>query len=610
MLCARMPAGSNRSLNDPLREWLEVELQTPLLTIDGKMDQLLLQIDRCLSSIELFRGMDGNSHNIKPTTPMGQRRLSKGMSCASLASASASVESLHSPKTNSHKVGLFRQATRLMKAIETNPELEKQVLCRASTLNSLMASVESGQKSDKDVSIARGQEVRPIRQTNHVKGSKSPVTLRAWDQELRKPEQGRNFGHHIHEEITPLLPKQEWIEEPKNEDAKSEGGNSEASADSIIRFGAELLTKQQQGAKSKNSVYIERVTNFLDGHDQGKAALVYDAMVPLFISISVVVNLVQSDPSLAMNMALGAVIETTIDVLFLIEILVRFLFAPNKRVFFTNYYNIIDLIALSPLAIRVAIFSGHGGSLAEGEFLRDFLVCFLPVIRLLKLLRRFRQFHLLLTAFKQAFEALPVLIYTMIAMTTVFASFFFLVEPRDNISTWQKAAWFTIVTLTTVGYGDSTPSSTAGLIGATFLMVMGVLYMAMPIGIIGHSFTRVWNDRDRILLIQLARDRMIAWGYGAADIPKIFALFDDDGSGSIELDEFRQMANELQLGLNDAKLEQLFKYLEDGSSGCIEEKELVRQLFPHEYDDVYRQPEGGGLKRSKSRRLSQGHIAG
>ena len=40
--------------------------------------------------------------------------------------------------------------------------------------------------------------------------------------------------------------------------------------------------------------------------------------------------------------------------------------------------------------------------------------------------------------------------------------------------TWVDAVYFTVITLTTVGYGDIAPSSTAGKIFTTFYVLIGV----------------------------------------------------------------------------------------------------------------------------------------
>merc|ERR1712232_363089 len=82
------------------------------------------------------------------------------------------------------------------------------------------------------------------------------------------------------------------------------------------------------------------------------------------------------------------------------------------------------------------------------------LLCVVPVVRLLKMLRGFHQIHLLAKAFRQAFEALPVLLFTLVVITLVFSSLIYLVEPRSNIDSLPRAVWLSIVTMTTVGYGD------------------------------------------------------------------------------------------------------------------------------------------------------------
>ena len=47
-------------------------------------------------------------------------------------------------------------------------------------------------------------------------------------------------------------------------------------------------------------------------------------------------------------------------------------------------------------------------------------------------------------------------------------------SPEANITTGGDALWYAIVTITTVGYGDFYPVTTAGRITAVFIMFMGV----------------------------------------------------------------------------------------------------------------------------------------
>jgi voltage-gated potassium channel len=67
----------------------------------------------------------------------------------------------------------------------------------------------------------------------------------------------------------------------------------------------------------------------------------------------------------------------------------------------------------------------------------------------------------------------------------------YLVEYHHNesFSSIPKVYW-SIVTLTTVGYGDITPVSTLGKILASFIMILGYSIIAAPTGIIGKYYSR------------------------------------------------------------------------------------------------------------------------
>jgi len=211
-----------------------------------------------------------------------------------------------------------------------------------------------------------------------------------------------------------------------------------------------------------------------------------------------------------------------------------------------------------------------------------------PLVRLLKLVRRFEKFHLLLRAFELVAEALPVLLFILSAMALAFAMLIYLVEERDNIPSVATAAWFTIVTMTTVGYGDITPQTSGGSVITGALVVVTVLYMAIPLGIVGDAFTQTWNERDRILLMQRTRERLTQWGYTAHDIPELFRLSDVNEDGELDITEFRELLRCMRIGFTDDRIFQLFNSFDQDRSGKVDDREFIRALFPNAYHEIFR----------------------
>merc|ERR1712232_281393 len=107
--------------------------------------------------------------------------------------------------------------------------------------------------------------------------------------------------------------------------------------------------------------------------------------------------------------------------------------------------------------------------------------------------------------------------------------------------------------------------------------------MAMPLGIIGHTFTEIWKDRDRVLLRRRLLDRLRQTGYGADDVHAVFDIFDRDRNGSVDFREFRRMLHAMNLGLRDERALQLFNMFDIDSCGFVTAQEFLKTLFPKKF---------------------------
>jgi voltage-gated potassium channel len=72
------------------------------------------------------------------------------------------------------------------------------------------------------------------------------------------------------------------------------------------------------------------------------------------------------------------------------------------------------------------------------------------------------------------------------------------VQP-DRLGTIPDALWWAIVTVGTIGYGDVVPVTVLGKLIATGTIFIGVIMMALPVGIIATAFAEQIHRRDFIV---------------------------------------------------------------------------------------------------------------
>lgn len=271
--------------------------------------------------------------------------------------------------------------------------------------------------------------------------------------------------------------------------------------------------------------------------------------------------------------------QIVIESFFVIEFIVRLCCNPHGCAYIASFFNMIDFVSILPLAFRFAI-SSDLSWFPESE---DTMLALVPMLRLLKLLRRFEKLQLLEHAFEMSFEALPALLYILMLLALIFSELIYFVEPRDNIPDLPTAIWFTIVTMTTVGYGEYTPSSVAGHIVASALIIISALYMAMPIGIVGNAFSEVWSDRDRLLAVERFRSAFAQGGLTLQALKDIFAIFDEDSNGHLDIKEFELMLNTMQMNISDERVNTLYHALDRQGEGHITLEALIAGLGPRAF---------------------------
>ena len=67
----------------------------------------------------------------------------------------------------------------------------------------------------------------------------------------------------------------------------------------------------------------------------------------------------------------------------------------------------------------------------------------------------------------------------------------------DKFGSIPRAMWWSVITLTTIGYGDVYPITVLGKIFAALVAVAGIGLIAMPTGILASAFSEAVRDDAR-----------------------------------------------------------------------------------------------------------------
>lgn len=164
--------------------------------------------------------------------------------------------------------------------------------------------------------------------------------------------------------------------------------------------------------------------------------------------------------------------------LFTIEYLLRIYCATNRRSYIFSFYGIVDFIAVLPSYLALA-FTG-ASYLMVIRLLRV-----LRIFRILKLARYLQDSNMLVRSLWQARRRILIFYAVVLVLCTIFGSVMFLVEgPRHGFTSIPKSVYWTIVTITTVGYGDLTPQTIIGQAIAALTMLIGYSIIVVPTGIV------------------------------------------------------------------------------------------------------------------------------
>ncbi|KAL8624704.1 hypothetical protein ACOMHN_038250 [Nucella lapillus] len=203
-------------------------------------------------------------------------------------------------------------------------------------------------------------------------------------------------------------------------------------------------------------------------------------------------------------------------VFFVGEFIVRLITCPDKKYFMKQLKNWLDIFLLLQSCLTIYledVFLKAKPMKTFSNAERNSLIFFyclsvLRVLRIIYLAKSFDTMKILILSTKASLRVLVLLGICVMSLATIFGTSVFLAEvlaDEFTVTSIPFGMWYAIVTMTTVGYGDVVPVSTAGKVLGMLCALCGVIVMALPIAVIASRFT---TYHDNISARQQKKSRL------------------------------------------------------------------------------------------------------
>lgn len=215
----------------------------------------------------------------------------------------------------------------------------------------------------------------------------------------------------------------------------------------------------------------------------------FDYTIQLLIVLSLISFSIETLPDLQDKLRVWLqFFEVFSVIVFSIEYLLRVWVSKRPKKYIFSFYGIIDILAILPFYLV---------GFLDLRFLRAFRI--LRIFRALKVIRYNKAIQRFGVAFKLVKEEIVLFIACTIILIYITSAGIYYFENEAQPETFKSifhSAWWSIVTLTTVGYGDVYPITLGSRIFTFFVLMIGVGLVTVPAGLVASALSKAREIED------------------------------------------------------------------------------------------------------------------
>lgn len=230
-----------------------------------------------------------------------------------------------------------------------------------------------------------------------------------------------------------------------------------------------------------------QLKNIIENSDT-KSGRRFDLFIQLLIILSIVSFTIDTLPNLNSDFrSFLNVLEIITVIIFTMEYILRIIIADSKLKFIFSFYGVIDLLAVLPFYIALGL------DLRSLRILRLFrLFRILKLIQFSKSIQRYKDVFIKL---KTELAIFGIATLILLYLSSVGIYYFESDAQPDNFGSIFHCLWWSVATLTTVGYGDVFPVTVGGKIFTSFIVLIGIGIIAVPTGLLASALTQSVNNK-------------------------------------------------------------------------------------------------------------------